>query len=77
MPVALINPAVNKLPPVIFTALVIVLVADTNPAVRTFPCIALPVLDINPAVKIFPPEILAALVIVEVALIRPAVRIFP
>jgi hypothetical protein len=77
LPVADINPDVNKLPPVILAALVIVLVADINPAVKIFPCIALPVLDINPAVNKLPPIIFAAEVIVLVAEINPAVRIFP
>ena len=77
LPVADINPDVNKLPPVILAALVIVLVADINPAVKIFPSIALPVLDINPAVNKLPPIIFAAEVIVLVAEINPAVRIFP
>ena len=52
-------------------------VAETKPAVKILPCIALPVLDIIPAVRIFPPVIFAADVIVLVAEIRPAVKILP
>ena len=55
LPVELINPTVNKLPPDIFAAEVIVLVAEINPAVNIFPPVMLPAADINPAVTTFPP----------------------
>ena len=73
LPVALINPPVNKLPPIIFP--VPERVPPEPEDIKLF-AYALPVLDTNPPVNIFPPVILAALVIVEVALINPAVNIF-
>ena len=48
-------PEVIKLPPVILAALVIVLVADINPAVNTLPPVTLPVADTIPPVNTLPP----------------------
>ena len=45
LPVADINPPVNKLPPVMLAALVIVEVADINPPVNTLPPVTLAVTD--------------------------------
>ena len=61
LPVALINPAVVILPPIMFAAEIIVEVAEINPAVNKLPPVTLAaeviveVAEINPAVKILPP----------------------
>ena len=69
-PVALINPPVNTLPPVIFAALVIVLVADINPPVNTLPPVMLALADTTEPNKLEP-------VTVPVELINPPVSKLP
>ena len=68
--VAEINPAVNKLPPVMLAELVIVLVAEINPPVRILPLVMLAVAEINPPVRILP------LVMLAVAEINPVTNKF-
>lgn len=77
LPVLLINPAVNRLPPVTL------LVELTSPAVKILPPVILAALvivevaEIKPAVNKLPPVIFAADVIVDVAEINPAVKMLP
>ena len=54
LPVAEILPPVNKLPPAIFAAEVILPVADINPAVNKLPPVILPVAETKPAVLTLP-----------------------
>ena len=58
LPVAEINPPVNKLAPVILAALVIVPVAEINPPVSMLPPMILPVAVTNPVVLKLPASIL-------------------
>ena len=72
LPVVEINPPLNKLAPVMFAPLVIVLVALINPPVRILPCVALPVVEINPPLNKLPPVMLpVALAVPPVAKLPP------
>ena len=71
---ALINPAVNKLPPVILPDPERL---PPDPDDTILPPVTLPVALTTPAVKMLPPTILAADVMFEVADIRPPVRMLP
>ena len=64
-------PAVVKLPPVMFAADVMVLVADINPPVSTLPAVRLPVIELNPALIKLPEYKL------PVADINPPVKMLP
>jgi hypothetical protein len=60
-PVAVTSPAVKMLPPVIFAADVIVLVAEINPAVSIFPPVKFPVDVIPSPAVILPTELIPKL----------------